>query len=365
MLMYISRLPKITSENYMYGPYALVLVPTRELAQQIEKEALKFAEPLGYRCVCITGGHSLEDQAFNLRLGAEIVIATPGRLKDCLDRKVLVLSQCSFVVMDEADRMVDMGFEADVSFILDHLPSSNEKPDSIEAETPDSICIDKGDPNEAKPRYRQTVMFSATMPSAVERLARNYLRRPCVVTIGTAGQAVDTIEQRVEFQSETNKRQRLIGILQSGFEPPVIVFVNQKKSADILSRSLEKLGYKATTLHGGKSQDQREQSLHQLKTGIKEILVATDVAGRGLDIKDVSLVINYDMTKSIEDYTHRIGRTGRAGKSGIAITFLTPNDSEVFYDLKQMILASPSSKCPSELLHHEAAKAKRVDQITQ
>jgi ATP-dependent RNA helicase DDX23/PRP28 len=203
-----------------------------------------------------------------------------------------------------------MGFEPDVTFILDHLPSSNEKPDSIEAEAP-QFLLGKNE-QQQQPPYRQTVMFSATMPPMVERLARKYLRRPCVVTIGTAGQAVHTIEQRVEFQqSENSKRSRLVELLQSGFEPPILIFVNQKKSADILSRALEKMGYKATTLHGGKSQDQRELSLQQLKSGTKEVLVATDVAGRGLDIKDVSLVINFDMARSIEDYTHRIGRTGR------------------------------------------------------
>ena len=255
--------------------------------------------------------------------------------------------------MDEADKMIDMGFETDVNFILSSLPVTNLKPDTEDAENPEKMLQNA---NSSKGCFRQTVMFTATMPASVEKLARTYMRRPAVVNIGTAGKAVDSVEQRVEFvASESQKRDKLIGHLQSGFEAPIIIFVNQKKGADVLSKGLEKMGYKATTLHGGKGQEQREIALSQLKTGAKEILVATDVAGRGIDIKDVSLVINYDMAKDIQDYTHRIGRTGRAGKSGVAITFLTKDDSAVFFDLKKMLQSSPKSVCPPELANHEAA----------
>ncbi|KAI8139339.1 P-loop containing nucleoside triphosphate hydrolase protein [Fennellomyces sp. T-0311] len=347
LLVYISDLPTLNAENMADGPYALIMAPTRELAQQIEQEALKFATPMGFNCVSIVGGHAIEEQSFNLRNGAEIIIATPGRLKDCLDRRILVLNQCTYVVMDEADRMIDMGFEADVNFILDALPVSNLKPEDEEA-------------SDVTRKYRQTTMFSATMPPAVERLAKKYLRRPAVVTIGTAGQAVETVEQRVEMINDENKKKnRLLELLESGtYEPPIIIFVNQKKGVDVLAKALNKLGYHAVTLHGGKSQEQRESALSQLKNGSAEVLVATDVAGRGIDVKNVSLVINYDMAKNIEDYTHRIGRTGRAGKSGVAITFLSNNDTEVMYDLRQMLAKSPLSKVPSELAHHEAAQTK-------
>lgn len=165
MLVYISHLPPITEDNMADGPYALILAPTRELVQQIEEEAIKFAKPLGFNCVSLVGGHAVEGQAFNLRNGAEIVMATPGRLKDCLDNRILVLSQCTYVVMDEADRMIDMGFEADVNFILDQLPVSNIKPDTDESENSLTNRVNKT-------LYRQTVMFSATMPPAVERLAK-------------------------------------------------------------------------------------------------------------------------------------------------------------------------------------------------
>jgi len=352
MLVYISHLPPITEDNMADGPYALILAPTRELVQQIEEEAVKFAKPLGFNCVSLVGGHAVEGQAFNLRNGAEIVMATPGRLKDCLDNRILVLSQCTYVVMDEADRMIDMGFEADVNFILDQLPVSNIKPDTDESENSLTNRVNKT-------LYRQTVMFSATMPPAVERLAKKYLRRPAIVNIGNVGQAVDTVEQIVEFINDDNrKRQRLIEILNEDYNPPIMVFVNQKKGCDVLYKALDKLGFRVTTLHGGKSQEQREYALLQLKNRVKDILIATDVAGRGIDVKNVSLVVNYDMAKNIEDYTHRIGRTGRAGKNGTAITFLSNYDTDVLYDLKQMIMKSSISRLPPELANHEAAQTK-------
>ncbi|KAI8907069.1 P-loop containing nucleoside triphosphate hydrolase protein [Powellomyces hirtus] len=356
MLVFISELPPLTAENESQGPYALILAPTRELAQQIEQETVKFAKGMGFICVSIVGGHAQSEQSFNLRNGAHIIIATPGRLKDFLDRRILVLGQCTYVVMDEADRMIDMGFEADVNYILDALPVSNIKPDTDDIENPEELKKQLG---KDMVRFRQTVMFSATMPSAVERLAKRYLRRPAVVTIGTAGQVVDTIEQRVEnINDENKKKQRLLELLGSKYEPPIIIFVNQKKGADVLAKALEKLGYKSTVLHGGKSQEQREASLAALKNGTKDILVATDVAGRGIDVKNVSLVVNYDMAKNIEDYTHRIGRTGRAGKTGVAITFLSESDADVYYDLKQTIQKSAISTVPPWLARHEAAQAK-------
>ncbi|KAJ3139703.1 mRNA splicing protein prp28 [Physocladia obscura] len=352
MLTYISDLPQLSDENRGLGPYALILAPTRELAQQIESETIKFSRGMGFICVSIVGGHTIEEQSFNMRSGAHIIIATPGRLKDMLDRRILVLAQCQYVVMDEADRMVELGFEADVNYILDSLPASNLRP----AEEDDSGDVPMIESHVGK--YRQTVMFSATMPPAVERIAKTYLRRPIVVTIGTAGQAVDRIEQRIEMiNDEGKKKNRLLELLGGEeFSPPIIVFVNQKKGCDVLSKALEKLGYKSTTLHGSKSQEQREQALAALKSGAKDILIATDVAGRGIDIKNVSLVLNYDMAKSIEDYTHRIGRTGRAGQKGCAITFLSSSDADVFYDLKQMASKSSISRVPPELANHEAAQ---------
>ncbi|XP_043198665.1 probable ATP-dependent RNA helicase DDX23 [Amphibalanus amphitrite] len=355
LLVWIRSLPKMTLiEDQDQGPYAIIMAPTRELAQQIEEESNKFGSPLGIRTVAVIGGLSREDQGFKLRLGCEIVIATPGRLIDVLENRYLVLSRCVYIVLDEADRMIDMGFEPEVQKILEHMPVSNAKPDTDQAEDEDHLLENF----KSKHRYRQTVMFTATMPPSVERLARNYLRRPAVVYIGGGSKPAERVEQIVYLVTEAQKRTKLMALLQKGVEPPVIIFVNQKKGADVLARGLEKLGYNAATLHGGKGQEQREFALGSLKAGSKDILVATDVAGRGIDIKDVSMVINYDMTKTIEAYTHRIGRTGRAGKNGVAVTFITQEDSAVFYDLKQLLVSSPISQCPADLANHPDAQHK-------
>lgn len=362
LLVWIQSLPKIERlEDADQGPYAIILAPTRELAQQIEEETNKFGQPLGIRTVVVVGGLSREEQGFRLRLGCEIVIATPGRLIDVLENRYLVLNQCTYIVLDEADRMIDMGFEPDVQKILEFMPVTNLKPDTDEAEDATTLMQNFY----SKKKYRQTVMFTATMPVAVERLARTYLRRPATVYIGSIGKPTERTEQIVIMCSEAEKRKRLIEILNRKVEPPIIIFVNQKKGADVLAKGLEKMGYNACTLHGGKGQEQREYALASLKGGSKDILVATDVAGRGIDIKDVSMVINYDMAKSIEDYTHRIGRTGRAGKTGIAVSFVTKDDSALFYDLKQCVLNSPVSSCPPELMNHPDAQHKPGTVVTK
>lgn len=208
MLTYIVSLPPLNEDNRHMGPYALILAPTRELAQQIETEADKFAKPLGYKCVSIVGGRAVEEQQFNLREGAEIIIATPGRLKDVLERHVIVLSQCRYVVMDEADRMVNLGFEADLTFILEKLPA-----DLLQGEDQSTMMQVDAEGEETvvrKGRTRVTTLFSATMPAAVERLARKYLRKPAVITIGEAGRAVDTVEQKVEFANGDEKKKYVI-----------------------------------------------------------------------------------------------------------------------------------------------------------
>lgn len=362
LLTWIQSLPKKERmEDADQGPYAIILAPTRELAQQIEEETNKFGVPLGITSVVVVGGLSREDQGFKLRLGCEIVIATPGRLIDVLENRYLVLNRCTYVVLDEADRMIDMGFEPDVQKILEFMPVSNIKPDSDAAEDASVLLANYN----TKKKYRQTVMFTATMPPAVERLARTYLRRPAIVYIGSIGKPVDRTEQVVFMIGENEKRRKLTEILQRGVEPPIIIFVNQKKGADVLAKGLEKLGFNACTLHGGKGQEQRDFALASLKNGSKDILVATDVAGRGIDIKDVSVVINYDMAKSIEDYTHRIGRTGRAGKTGKAISFVTKEDSGLFYDLKQVLLSSSVSTCPPELMNHPEAQHKPGTVVTK
>lgn len=357
LLVYIKDLPTFNEFNRNDGPYAIILAPTRELAQQIESEATKFASPLGFKCVSIVGGHSIEEQAYNMRDGAHIIIATPGRLLDCIERRVLVLSQCCYVIMDEADRMIDQGFEEPLNKILNALPVSNEKPDNDDAENAAVMSRRLG----GRERYRQTMMFTATMPAAVERIAKKYLRRPATVTIGNAGEAVDTVEQRVELVAgEEKRKKRLEEILRSNhFAPPIIVFVNIKRNCDTVARDIKHMGYSAVTLHGSKTQDQREAALAQLRNGTADILVATDLAGRGLDVPDVSLVVNFNMALNIEQYTHRVGRTGRAGKTGTAITFLGNEDEDVMYDLKTMLSKSEKSRVPEDLRKHPAAQQKK------
>lgn len=306
-------MPPLTEENGADGPYAVVLAPTRELAQQIEEATVELAHYLDINVVSIVGGQPVEDQAFKIRKGCEVVIATPGRLTDCLQRRYVVLNQCNYVVLDEADRMIDMGFEWQVAGVLDAMPCTNLKPVPDEE---DQELVQKK-------IYRTTYMFSATMSSAVERLARKYLRNPVVVTIGAAGKATELITQNVIMTSESEKIVRLHKLLDHLGDTTAIVFINTRMSADKVADNLDTAGYRVTTLHGGKSQEQREINLKDFRTGRYNVLVGTDVVGRGIDVRGVAHVINFEMPENIEKYTHRIGRTGRAGKNGVATTFLT------------------------------------------
>jgi ATP-dependent RNA helicase DDX23/PRP28 len=205
--------------------------------------------------------------------------------------------------------------------------------------------------------FRTTIMYSATMPTAVERIARTYLRRAVYIMIGDAGKAVDRIEQKIIWTSEGKKQQLLLHLIANGLEPPIIVFVNIKRNCDTVAKCLTNDGYHCTVLHSGKTQDQRENAINGFREGRFDILVATDVAGRGIDIPGVNHVINYDLPKDIEPYTHRIGRTGRAGKTGVATSFMTNEDTEIMYDLKEM-LAATGNVVPPELSNHESSKVK-------
>ena len=313
MLFYIKQLPPVTPAIAADGPYALVLAPSRELALQIEQEATKFSSFCKFKVCSIVGGRSAEQQTLTLSQGVEMIVATPGRLADSLDASQTVLNQCFYVVLDEADKMVDLGFEPYLNRILDSIPPG--------------------------PR-RITQMFSATMPVAVEKLTRKYMISPVTVTVGDigGGEGKIQIEQRIEFvQSDSDKKRKLFEAV-SATEFPVIVFVNSKRNADYVGQLLDNAGYRTMVLHSGKMQQKREDAINQFKSKAVDILVATDVAGRGIDVPDVQHVVNYDMARSIEDYTHRIGRTGRAGKSGIATSFVAPIDDEILPDLKKFLL---------------------------
>ncbi|ANQ08827.1 Snrnp protein [Plasmodium coatneyi] len=351
MLSYVKQLPPLTYETSQDGPYALIIAPSRELAIQIFDETNKFASYCSCRTVAVVGGRNAEAQAFELRKGVEIIIGTPGRIQDCLEKAYTVLNQCNYVILDEADRMMDMGFEESVHFILDKIPTSNLKSEDEALALQEEMMAKAG-----HRLYRLTQMFSATMPPAVERLSRKYLRAPAYISIGDPGAGKRSIEQKLEFTTEGKKKQKLQEILEV-HEPPIIVFVNQKKVADIIAKSISKMKFRAVALHGGKAQELREQTLNSFKNGDFDILVATDVAGRGIDVQGVKLVINFDMPKDIESYTHRIGRTGRAGQKGLAISFITEQDSHLFYDLKQFLISS-NNIVPMELANNPASKVK-------
>ncbi|KAL9081984.1 MAG: hypothetical protein Q9159_006831 [Coniocarpon cinnabarinum] len=349
LLHYISSLPPVSRENP--GPYAVILAPTRELAQQITVETQKLAAGR-HSIVSITGGRAIEEQVWAMRDGAEIIVATPGRLVDCIERRLVILQSTSYVVLDEADRMIDMGFTEPLEKILAALPSANEKPDTDDLDMVTSMSVS----------YRQTMMYSATMSSTLERVARGFLRRPAVVQIGEANTGVDTVVQQAEYiPTEDKRKNRLRELLnqRDKFPPPVIVFVNVKRACDTLARDIRGMGFSAETLHGSKTQEQREKALASLRNGGTDILVATDLASRGIDVEAVSLVVNFSLPSSIEPYLHRIGRTGRAGKSGVAISFWSNEDADVLYELKNVIQRSSISKVPDDLKKHPAAQQKQ------
>ena len=331
------------------GPLALIMAPTRELAQQIDEECRKISKYCGIKSVAIVGGNNINEQAMRLRQGCEIVIGTPGRLIDCINQHFLVLHQCRYVVLDEADRMIDLGFELQLNQILDAmLVSSNQQQNTNDSSNPIPETEDIG--GEQVSTHRTTHMFTATMPPSVERLAKTYLKRPVTVRIGDddgGGKNRRITQELIFLANEHKKYEKLLQLLPIS-PRPLIIFLNAKKSCDILNRDLENRGYYPAVLHSGKVQEQREEALHNFKSGNTDILIATDVAGRGLDIPNVAQVINYDMTSEIDRYTHRIGRTGRAGKSGSAITFLTTEDNNILPALRTY-LESTNQPIPPEL----------------
>jgi len=350
MLVYLLRQPEITKDTASDGPQALILAPTRELAYQIEGEARRFSANLRIRTLTIVGGIHIEDQGFMLRDGIECVIATPGRLNDCIDRRYIVLVQCNYVVLDEADLMIDMGFEPQVTTILEAMPSSNLRPINESEEKAGHI-------------YRQTFMFSATMPPAVEKLTRKFLRNPVYIEIGDKTKGAENVTQTVKWVKEVEKRKHLEALLPT-IDPPCMIFCNTKKAADSLAKYFKTQGRKTGALHGGKMQRMRTEIMSSFRKKEIDFLICTNVAGRGIDVEDVAWVINFDMPSSIDSYLHRIGRTGRCGKSGNALTFLTEGDSETFYDLKNQLMKSGST-IPHELMSHEASRVDPRDPLAK
>ncbi|KAF4574846.1 pre-mRNA processing RNA-helicase [Pleurotus pulmonarius] len=310
----------------MEGPVAIVMTPTRELAVQIHRECKPFLKVLNLRAVCAYGGSPIKDQIAELKKGAEIIVCTPGRMIDLLTAnsgRVTNLKRVTYVVLDEADRMFDMGFEPQVMKIVNNI-----RPE------------------------RQTVLFSATFPKQMDSLARKILRKPLEITVGGRSVVAAEIEQVVEVRDEDTKFNRLLEILGQMYnEDPecrTLVFVDRQEAADNLLRELMRKGYLCMSLHGGKDQIDRDSTIADFKAGVVPIVIATSVAARGLDVKQLKLVINYDAPNHMEDYVHRAGRTGRAGNKGTCVTFITPEQDRYSVDIYRALKAS-NAAMPKEL----------------
>jgi ATP-dependent RNA helicase RhlE len=287
---------------------ALILTPTRELADQVAENVKAYSRHTPLRSTVVFGGVDMKPQTLALRNGVEIVIATPGRLLDHIEQKTMNLSQTAIFVMDEADRMLDMGFLPDLQRIINLLP-----------------------------KQRQNLMFSATFSADIKKLANSFLNNPVTIEVARSNATADNVTQIIYKVTDDAKRAAVAHIIRTRGLKQVIVFSNTKIGASRLSRELESAGINATAIHGDKTQTERMQALEAFKRGEIEVLVATDVAARGLDIAELPCVINFDLPYNAEDYVHRIGRTGRAGASGDAISLCTDKDARLLVDIEKLI----------------------------
>nr|CCC94462.1 unnamed protein product [Trypanosoma congolense IL3000] len=291
-------------------PQVLVLAPTRELSLQIYGEARKFTFRTHVRCVVVYGGADPRHQIQELSRGCSLLVATPGRLMDMFSRGYVRFCSIRFLILDEADRMLDMGFEPQIRMIV---------------QGPESDMPRAG--------QRQTLMYSATFPTEIQRLAREFMYRHSFLQVGRVGSTTENITQDVRWVEDNEKRQALFSLLRENVGKLVLVFVEKRRDADNLERFLRNNGLGCASIHGDRVQQEREKALRMFKSGECQILVATDVASRGLDIPNVGLVIQYDLPSNIDDYVHRIGRTGRAGKVGVAISFFNEKNRNIVDDL--------------------------------
>ncbi len=292
-------------------PSALVLVPTRELAMQVAEAVHKYGRDLGTRVLPVYGGASIEQQLRALKRGVDVIIATPGRALDHIRRRTMSLDGIKFVVLDEADEMLDMGFAEDLEAILDAIPGE-----------------------------RQTALFSATMPPRIATIARQHLKNPVLVNIAREASAAGTmprVRQTAYIVPRAHKLAALGRVLDMEGPTAAIVFCRTRTEVDELTETLNSRGYRAEALHGGMSQEARDRVMRRVRDGSADLLVATDVAARGLDIEHLSHVVNYDVPSAPEAYVHRIGRTGRAGREGVAITLAEPREHRLLRNIEQMM----------------------------
>jgi superfamily II DNA/RNA helicase len=287
---------------------ALVLTPTRELADQVAANVKGYASHTLLRSAVVFGGIDMKPQTAELKAGVEVLIATPGRLLDHIEAKNCVLNQVEYVVLDEADRMLDIGFLPDLQRILSYLPKA-----------------------------RQTLLFSATFSPEIRRLAQSYLQDPVTVEVARPNATATNVEQHFYSVTDDDKRRAVLKLLKERSLSQALVFVNSKLGCARLARSFERDGLRTNALHGDKSQDERLKALDAFKRGEVDVLVATDVAARGLDIVDLPAVFNFDVPYNAEDYIHRIGRTGRASASGVALTLVSRDDARLVADIEKLI----------------------------
>ena len=290
------------------GIKTLILTPTRELAIQIDDSFEDYGHQTGLRHAVVFGGVSAVPQIQTLRKGVDILIATPGRLLDLINQKVISLRDIRIFVLDEADRMLDMGFIHDVRKVIALLPPK-----------------------------RQTLFFSATMPAEISGLADSILTSPVKVSVTPVSSTAEKVEQAVYFVEKTEKRHLLTHLLKNQVKGRVLVFTRTKHGADKVAKDLNKHGIKAEAIHGNKSQNARQRALDNFKTGATRVLVATDIAARGIDVQDLEYVINYELPNVPETYVHRIGRTGRAGASGKALSFCDTEERVYLRDIHKTI----------------------------
>ena len=293
-------------------PEALALAPTRELAQQIYEEGRKFTYATGIASVCIYGGADVREQLRLIDRGCDLLIATPGRLVDLIERGRLAMDNVRFLVLDEADRMLDMGFEPQIRRIVEEsgMPAG-----------PD----------------RQTMMFSATFPPNIQRLASDFLEDYIFLTVGRVGAASKDVTQTVEYVEEHEKLETLMRFLLTIEEGLILIFTETKRNCDYVEDTLCHRGFPACSIHGDKSQREREDALRSFRKGITPVMCATDVASRGLDIPNVTQVINFDLPTNVDDYVHRIGRTGRAGNTGSALSFINEKNGGIVRELRDLL----------------------------
>lgn len=312
---------------------ALVLAPTRELAIQIGESFTAYGKHLGLRTMVIFGGVSQNPQTATLKLGVDILVATPGRLLDLMNQKFINIHNVKFFVLDEADRMLDMGMVHDVKKIIAQLP-----------------------------KIRQTMLFSATMPSEISKLVDSILINPIRIEITPASSTVDTIVQSVYLVGKKDKNALLIHILKNKSVISALVFSRTKHGADKIVKALDKVGIQAQAIHGNKSQNARQLALNNFKEKKTRVLVATDIAARGIDVDELSHVINFDLPEVPETYVHRIGRTGRAGLGGVAISFCDEEEKELLKNIQKLICKSiPIIKDhPYPLLYTEPVSNKDI-----